>query len=162
MKLKRLAKGQSIVELALILPFLIAMTVGTMEVAYYVYTYSELENAARIASERASKTPPFTTNSGDDNGGDKCAVLIKEAATDGVTLSNLTYDDITITYPGSSSRKEGQQIEVRIEYEGELLSPVGRECLGTFLTFNFASRRTIVSLTTPGLNPDCAETTVCV
>lgn len=155
MKLKRLAKGQSIVELALILPFLIAMTIGTMEVAYYVYTYSELENATRIASERASKTPPYTTTTADDNAGDRCAVLIKEAATDGVTLSNLTYDNISISYPGSSTRKVGDQVEVRITYQGEWLSPVGERLLGNFLTFNFASRRTIVSLTTPGVNPNC-------
>lgn len=156
MKLKRLAKGQSIVELALILPFLIAMTIGTMEVAYYVYTYSELENATRIASERASKTPPFTTNTGDDNSGDKCAVLIKEAATDGVTLSDLKYENITITFPDSATRKVGDQVEVRITYKSEWLSPVGKNLLGNFLTFNFASRRTIVSLTTPGVNPDCS------
>ncbi|HEY0739671.1 MAG TPA: TadE family protein [Herpetosiphonaceae bacterium] len=155
MKLKRLVKGQSIVELALILPFLIAMTVGTMEVGYYVYTYSELENATRIASERAAKTPPTTTNTSDDNSSDTCAVLIKEAATDGVTLSNLTYNDITITYPGSSTRKIGDQIEVRIEYQGEWLSPVGKRLLGNFLTFNFASRRTIVSLNATNGSPIC-------
>lgn len=152
--MKRLVKGQSIVELALILPFLIAITIGTMELGYYVYTYSELENATRLASERASKTPPFTMTTGDDNSSDKCAVLIKEAATDGATLSDLSYDDITITFP-TSERITGKQVEVRIEYQGEWLSPIGKRFFGNFLTFNFASRRTIVSLTTPDVAPNC-------
>ncbi|MBV9792242.1 MAG: pilus assembly protein [Chloroflexi bacterium] len=153
-QMKRFAKGQSIVELALILPFLIMITIGTMELGYYVYTYSELENATRIASERASKTPPFTMNSGDDSSSDKCGVLIKEAATDGVTISNLTYDDITISFP-ENARARGKQVEVRIEYQGEWLSPVGERIFGQFLTFNFASRRPIVSLLTPDVAPNC-------
>jgi hypothetical protein len=156
--MKRLVKGQSIVELALILPFLIMMTVGTMELGYYVYTYSELENATRRASEWASKTPPFTMSPADDNSGDKCAVLIKENATDGVTLSDLSYDDITISYPSGSSRTQGHQIEVRINYQGEWLSPIGERFFGPFLTFDFTSRRTIVSTgAPPGLNPDCSK-----
>lgn len=152
--MKRFAKGQSIVELALILPFLIAITIGTMELGYYVYTYSELENATRIASERASKTPPFTMNSGDDSSSDKCGVLIKEAATDGVTISNLSYDDITISFP-DGVRQRGKQVEVRIEYQGEWLSPIGERFFGSFLTFDFTSRRTIVSLLTPDVAPNC-------
>jgi hypothetical protein len=156
--MKRLVKGQSIVELALILPFLIMMTVGTMELGYYVYTYSELENATRIASEWAAKTPPYTITSADDNSGDNCAVLIKEAATDGVPVSDLTYDDITISYPSGSTRMKGHQIEVQLDYQGQWLSPVGETIFGPFLTFNFTSRRTIVSTTPPpGLNPDCSK-----
>jgi Flp pilus assembly protein TadG len=155
--MKRLVRGQSIVELALLFPFLIAMTIGTMEVGYYVYTYSELENATRRASEWASKTPPFTPSTSDDNSGDKCAVLIKENAVDGVYLSDLTFDNITISYVGSSTRDIGQLIEVRVNYRGEWLSPIGQRFFGDFLTFNFTSRRTIVNTSPPpGKNADCS------
>ena len=155
--MKRLVQGQSIVELALILPFLIFMTIGTIEVAYYVYTYSELENATRRASEWASKTPPFTPSAADDNGSDECAKLIKEHALDNVFLSKLTENNITINYPESTNRQQGVQIEVRISYRGEWLSPIGRRFFGEFLNFNFTSRRTIVSTSPPpGRNADCS------
>ncbi|HEX6288005.1 MAG TPA: TadE/TadG family type IV pilus assembly protein [Herpetosiphonaceae bacterium] len=155
--MKRLAQGQSIVELALLLPFLILMTIGTMEIGYYVYTYSELENATRRASEWAAKTPPFTVSSSDDNAGDKCAVLIKEHALDGVFLSDLTYNNITISYPSGSTRNPGKLIQVQLTYQGEWLSPIGQRFLGEFLNFNFTARRTIVSTgAPPGLNPDCS------
>jgi Flp pilus assembly protein TadG len=155
--MKRLVRGQSIVELALILPFLIAITIGTMEVGYYIYTYSELENATRRASEWASKTPPFTPSAADDNSSDKCAKLIKEYALDNVFLSKLTENDIIINYPESTDRRQGVQIEVRVSYRGEWLSPLGRRFFGEFLNFSFTSRRTIVSTSPPpGLNADCS------
>jgi Flp pilus assembly protein TadG len=155
--MKRLVQGQSIVELALILPFLILMSIGTMELGYYIYTYSELENATRRASEWAAKTPPFTASSADDNGADECAKLIKEHALDNVFLSSLTENNITISYPGSTERQRGNQIEVRISYRGEWLSPIGQRFFGEFLNFNFTSRRTIVSTSPPpGLNADCS------
>src|SRR5688500_15547073 len=134
--MKRRARGQSIVELALILPFLVLITVGTMELGYYVYTYSEMENATRRASEAASKTPPFTTQTCDDvtapatrpggcpvagNTGssrDECAALIRKAATDGVLFGRLTTSNFTtaITYPSGSVRQKGDLIQVQTTY----------------------------------------------
>ena len=55
----RRSPGRSMVEMALILPFLLMVVLGVIELSYYIYTYSELENGTRRASERASKTPPL-------------------------------------------------------------------------------------------------------
>ncbi len=57
--MRRRIPGQSMVEMALVLPFLLFIVLGIIEIAYYIYTYTELENATRRASERASKTPPL-------------------------------------------------------------------------------------------------------
>ncbi len=171
--MKRLVRGQSIVELALILPFLVLITVGTMELGFYIYTYSELENATRRASEWASETPPWTVQTCDDvlpptqapSGctlpssamqRDECAALIKQSALDGVTLSSLQAANITIGYPMGSVRRVGDQVQVQVQYQGNWLSPIGRRFFGNALGFSFISRRTIMSTKAPdGRNYDC-------
>jgi hypothetical protein len=171
--MKRRVRGQSMVELALILPFLVLITIGTMELGYYIYTYSELENATRRASEWASKTPPWTVQSCDDvmspatrPGGctaatgaetrDECASLIKQNALDGVVMSRLQAQNITIAYPTGSQRKVGDQVQVQLTYRGQWLSPIGRRFFGNALNFSFTSRRTILSVDAPdGRNYDC-------
>ena len=177
--MKRLVRGQSIVELALILPFLVLITIGTMELGYYIYTYSELENATRRASEWASETPPWTVQTCDDvmppaqapSGctlpvttppmkRDECAALIKQSALDGVTLSRLQAANITISYPTENGyqhiRKVGDQVQVRVQYQGNWLSPIGSRFFGNTLNFSMISRRTILSTKAPdGRNYDC-------
>ncbi len=173
--MRRRSHGQSIVELALILPFLVMITFGTMELGYYIFTYSELENATRRASEAGAKTPPWTAQSCDDvpppgtrpNGcprednaetRDECAVLIRQAAVDGVLFTRLTPSNftLTITYPSGQTRQTGDQIQVTTTYRGESLTPVGRRFFGNALNFSFTSRRTISSLRAPeGHQPWC-------
>lgn len=176
--MKRRVHGQSMVELALILPFLVLITIGTMELGYYIYTYSELENATRRASETAAKTPPWTAQSCDDvpapgtrpascpaqlnaETRDECAVLIRQAAVDGVLFSRLTPTNFTLTIsypvvPTQQTRQKGDQIQVQTTYRGEWLTPIGRRFFGNALNFSFTSRRTISSLRPPdGLQPWC-------
>jgi len=128
-------------------------------VGYYVYTYSELENAARRAAEWAADAPPLTPTSIDDfpgPGEDRCAVLIKHWAMQNVFLSRLTYNHITIAYPFGDQRQRGDRIQVTINYQGDWLTPLGRRYLSDRLRFNFTARRTIRDTGTPaGLNPSC-------
>ncbi len=171
--MKRRVRGQSMVELALVLPFLVLITIGTMELGYYIYTYSELENATRRASEWASKTPPWTVQGCDDvmapatrpagctaitgaETRDECASLIKQNALDGVVMSRLLAQNVTIEYPTGSERKVGDQVQVRVAYTGQWLSPIGRRFFGNALNFSFTSRRTIMSVEAPdGRDNDC-------
>ncbi len=175
--MRRRTRGQSIVELALILPFLVVITLGTMELGYYIFTYSELENATRRASEAAAKTPPWTEQSCDDvpppgtrpsncqpkdnaEIRDECAIFIRQAAVDGVLFTRLTPTNftLTITYPTGQTRQRGDQIQVQTTYRGESLTPIGRRFFGNALNFSFTSRRTISSLRAPeGHQPWCAR-----
>jgi Flp pilus assembly protein TadG len=153
------------VEMALVLPFLLFIVLGTIEVGYYIYMYSELENATRRASERASKTPPrYVTNPNDPN--DKCTHLAEYDAIQGVFLSDLGPKNITFYYPpvveadGTSRqaiRQVGDQIEVALNYSGPMLTPIGERIFGDVLQFQFRSRRTITSIQPPrGFNADCS------
>lgn len=153
--MKRQVRGQSLVEMALVLPFLVLFTIGTVELSYYVYTYSELENAARRASEWASKTPPL--DPGNPNSStDQCLVLIKQHAIDGVFLSKLTPANISISFPGDGRRAIGSQIQANVTYQGQWLSPIGRRFFGNALKFQFTSIRTITDTAPPpGLDSNC-------
>jgi Flp pilus assembly protein TadG len=155
----RHARGQSMVEMALVLPFLLLVTLGIIELGYYVYTYSELENATRRASERASKTPPLSPDNPNDSN-DRCTQLIKTDAINGVTLSDLQNDDITLAFVGTGGRNIGDQIEVSINYTSQFLTPIGRQFFGNTLNFSFTTRRTITSIDPPrGYNTDCSPKT---
>jgi hypothetical protein len=154
---KRLRRGQSLVELALLVPIMIAIVLGIIECSYYLYSYSALENATRRASEWAFKSPPYTVTSSDDDTADKCAVLIKQAAMEGIVLHTLEMSNIEITFPVEQVREIGSQVEVRLRYTTTWLTPLGRQFFGPALNFDFTSRRTIGNTTPPtGLNEDCS------
>lgn len=143
------------VEMAIVLPFLLVLTLGIVEMSYYIYTYSELENATRRASERASKTPPIsTTNPNDAN--DKCAGLAKSDALNGVFLSHLKASDFTFAFPNGSQRQIGDQVEASVSYRGQFLTPIGQRLFGNTFNFRFTSRRTITDTNPPrGFNDSC-------
>lgn len=148
--MKRRAYGQSMVEMALILPFLVLLTIGTMELGYYVYTYSELENATRRASEQAAKAPPLDpANANASNDG--CTQLAKQAALENTFLSDLKTSDITISYVGGAAvRAVGTgQVQVDTSYKITWLTPIGKRFLYNASNFKFTSRRTIVSTKMP-------------
>lgn len=153
--MKRRVRGQSMVEMALVLPFLVLFSIGTMELSYYIYTYSELENAARRATEWASKSPPLDPNN-PNAASDQCTVLIKQHAIDGVFLSRLTSSNIVLSYPGTRNRSVGAQIQAQVSYQGQWLTPLGRRFFGNALRFEFASIRTITDTSPPpGLDERC-------
>jgi Flp pilus assembly protein TadG len=130
------------------------MILGTIEFGYYIYTYSELENATRRASEFASKTPPINPlNPNDTN--DKCVQLAKADALSDVFLSNKTNITMTFSFP-NNAREIGKQVQVSTSYPVTFLTPIGQRFF-TSTTFQFTSRRTITSIDPPwGYKPDCS------
>lgn len=150
-------RGQALVELALIVPFMIAIVLGIIECSYYIYSYSALENATRRASEWAYKSPPYTVPSSDDDTTDACAILIKQAAMESTTLIRLKVSDISINYPADQTRDIGTPIDVQVKYSTTWLTPLGRMVFGPQLNFEFTSRRTIGNTTPPtGRKEDCS------
>lgn len=158
--MKRRVRGQSLVEMALLLPFLVMFTIGTMELGYYVYTYSELENATRRASEQAAKSPPINP-ANPNSASDACTQLAKQYAISNSFLSDLKTSNIVITYvPGATVRTPGNgQIQVQTTYSIKWLTPIGEKFFSKASNFSFTARRTIVSTKAPpGRDPvTCAK-----
>lgn len=145
--------------MALLLPFMILITIGTIELGYYVYTYSELENATRRASEQAAKSPPLDPNNA-NSATDECVKLAKTAGIEDVFISNLQASNMVISYPetGAKTRTVGTGIiQVQTTYPVRALTPIGDRFFRN-LQFNFKSRRTITSTQPPpGRNADCSQ-----
>ena len=52
------SSGQSMVEMALLLPFLLFVIFGIIDMGWYIYGYSTVYQAARNGTQKASQIPP--------------------------------------------------------------------------------------------------------
>ena len=142
--MRRRFKGQSTVEMALMLPLLLLVVFGIIDLGYYIYGYSTIYFAARNGTEVASELPPFTTQL--NNASDRCTGAILDATQKGVVMfSDFNTQNVTISYP-TNTRGLGEPIEVRVQYNIQPLTPLFR--LVRFgnqgvLPVNIAARRTI-------------------
>lgn len=165
--------GQSMVEMALLLPFLVLVLFGIIDLGYYIFGYSTIYQAARNGAEKAAELPPYpkyVTPTLDKN--EICVKNILEATqayagqfadlTDGSNPSN----QITIKYPGVDAKGQpwrglGAPIEVSIDYQLRPLTPLWRFVTfgnsGT-MTVHTTARRSIEAL---GNNPTAINLVAC-
>jgi hypothetical protein len=152
----RRRRGQSMVEMALIMPLFVLLSMGIIEFGWYVYSYSELSNAIRRGSEYASKSPPTTISSRDDQTTDVCAKHIKQKIDDYTFTHDVPWEDVRIVYPDKDLREIGVQLEVSLTYSGPWLTPLGNYLFDNQMPLRFSSRRTILNTAPPeGLKEGC-------
>lgn len=140
-------KGQSLVEMALILPLLLFIIFAIIDMGWFIYGYGTIYNAARRGAEQGSLTPPQKDKLKQAN--DPCTGVILKAVQDNAPMyPNITVGDNTvISYP-SNVRAVGEKIRVTVTYEVEPLTPL----------FTFASAFGIASVNDEG-NPVMTITT---
>lgn len=167
--------GQSIVEMALILPFMLMVLFGIMEFGYLIWAYSTVSQAARNGAEAAAQVPPFESwlayrdnppSDADYPGfrGDACVNTVLAAVESDTTLFSGTINQgrsvvnfVTIRYPnGGNTRnlRDRGPIEVEISYPVTGLTPLYQLLRigngdGT-ITLRVVQRRSIENL---GLDP---------
>jgi hypothetical protein len=137
-------RGQSLVEMALLLPLLLVVVFGIIDFGYFIYGYATIYHAARSASEVASGAPPFYSRieSGPPyDESDPCVRRIINAAQEPAVMFNdpsfRETNAVTISYPAymldpktghaldaEDRRQIGYPIEVEIEYDIEPLTPL--------------------------------------
>jgi hypothetical protein len=159
--------GQSMVEMALILPFLLMLVFGIIDMGWYIFGYASIYQAARNGAEKAAEIPPYATKLAPLNRNDVCVSTIINATLEGVPeiffndLASGTGGNIyTISYP-SGQRALGQPIQIDISYKLRPLTPFWR--LVTFgnqgtMTVSTATRRSVESL---GDNPNSPNLIAC-
>lgn len=108
-KLIRDKQGQALVELALVLPLLILLIMGTMEFGRIFHSYLLITNASREGA-RAGIISETDTQ-------------IKTKVKDVTATLGLTDTQITIT-PAPSSRARGVPLTVTVNYSLNLITPV--------------------------------------
>jgi Flp pilus assembly protein TadG len=108
-KFIRKKQGQALVEMALILPLLILILMGTMEFGRIFHSYLLITNASREGARAGiiSGTDPE----------------IKSKVKDVAATLGLTDDQITIT-PAPSARTRGVPLTVKVDYSVNLITPV--------------------------------------
>jgi len=161
--MRKRTEGQSMVEMALLLPVFMLIIFGIIDLSYYVFGYSTMYQAARNGAEKAADIPPYANKLNDPT--DICVANIRsETQRIAVRFPDLTTDpsnSITIRYPTGVTRGLGQPIEVSIVYYLKPLTPLWR-----FVTFGASgtmriqttARRSIEAL---GDNPTALNLVAC-
>lgn len=163
--MQRRVRGQSLVEMALLLPLLLLLLFGIIDLGYYIYGYATIYQSARNGAEAAAQLPPAPAKIGTiPDTSDECvATIVNRIQEDAVLFPDLTDNlqagDIVISYP--TQRMLGEPIEVSVNYSIEPLTP-----LWSFVMFgddgtmdvSATSRRSIESL---GNSPRSRNFNIC-
>lgn len=141
------------VETALILPLLLIVVFGIIDLGYYIYGYAAIYQAARNGAEVAATAPPYPIvipEGGAPIRGDPCVEhIIEEIELEAALFRDDIADSVTITFPEyqrnpyydptvmnpndrrhgeflsyENRRQIGYPIEVSIAYEIEPLTPL--------------------------------------
>ena len=102
-------KGQSLVETAIVLPILILIVMGIIELGLLLNNYIIIANASREGARKAAL-----------GGTDSEIVQVIENMTTTLKLSNM---NISI-FPSYSLIKHGTQVKVEVVYKAGLITPV--------------------------------------
>ena len=146
------------------LPLLLMILFGIVDIGYYIYGYSTIYEAARNGTERASQLAPFKSTVGTNlNPNDPCvAAILDETAKGAVMFANIK-NYVGITYP-TNTRELGQPIQVEITYDIDPLTPLFR--LVSFgnqgrMRVHIAAQRAIESMGNGPPTPGHENGTVC-
>ena len=155
--MRRRSTGQSLVEMAFILPLLLLVLFGIIDLGYYIYGYATIYQAARNGSEKAAELPPDPsrlTPSLDPS--DKCVNAILQAVQKGAVQFPDIANFVQIVYP-TGKRELKEPVEVRITYNIEPLTPLWKFVMfgnQGMMTVQSTARRSIENLGTDPNEPD--------
>jgi Flp pilus assembly protein TadG len=102
-------KGQSLVEMALLLPVLLLILVGIIDFGRVLYSYSHLH----LATQETARL----------GGLGKSDSEITQFAKDYIHIGDSSMLNVTIT-PNDVSRESGDYVTVTLEYPMELMTPL--------------------------------------
>ncbi|MCS6887314.1 TadE family protein [Chloroflexus sp.] len=172
-------RGQSIVEMALLLPVMLMVIFGIIEFGYLIFAYSMVSQAARNGAEVAAQLPPHQSwldlrNNPPANypgfTADACVRGIMEAIRSDVVLfdgqaneGRRIEDYVAIRYPnGGQTRNLSDRgpIEIEINYPVRTITPLFQMIGISNGTINVrvVQRRSIENL---GINPTSPRGVAC-
>lgn len=111
--MRRKEKGQSIVELALLLPLLLLMLLGLLDFGRVYYVMVSLNDAAQEGASYAAMRPADTTG------------VRQRAASASTGLITIREEDIEVTV-ANSNPQAGDAISVRVHYDFRFYTPIAR------------------------------------
>ena len=166
-RVSKRTKGQSMVEMALLLPFIVLIIFGIIDMGWYIFGYATVYQAARNGAEKAAEIPPFPNKVSPLDRTDNCVATILDATRAGTPevmftdiASGANGNTFALSYP-SGKRQLGEPIQIDMVYNIQPLTPFWR-----FITFGtqgtmrvkMATRRSIESM---GDNPNSPNQFAC-
>jgi hypothetical protein len=131
-------EGQSLVEMAFILPLLLILLFGIIDLGFYIYSYASVYQAVRRGTDTAALFPPYQSQLGQTyNTDDMCVQVVVNSVQEGAVL--VDFEDIAInrnkfnvSYYESPEgaavlhryRDLGDTVQVAITYTIEPLTPL--------------------------------------
>ena len=155
------------VEMALLLPFIIMIIFGIIDMGWYIFGYATVYQAARNGAEKAAEIPPYPSKLSPLDRSDLCVSSILSATLAGTPevlfrdiASGNSGNTFALSYP-SGKRQLGEPIQLDLVYNIQPLTPFWR--LITFgsqgtMRVQMATRRSIESL---GDNPNSPNLVAC-
>lgn len=135
-RLARSCRGQSIVELALILPVLTLLLLGIMEGGRIFSSYIELENVAREGARYASLNCTSISVRDDQIPGWVASTLVPWLES---RLSTLDFDLLSVTFNRTTSPNGAETwVQLDVSYPLEIQTPVISDITGN--PFNLQSK----------------------
>jgi hypothetical protein len=128
--MRRRSNGQSLVEMALMLPLLLLVLFGIIDLGYYIYGYGTIFMAARNGTEKAAELAPYkSTIAPTLNSSDPCVKAVLEQVARGAVLFPDIKNNVQISYPDASGgsngdRKLGKPVQVLVTYNIKPLTPL--------------------------------------
>ena len=162
-RVSKRTKGQSMVEMALLLPFIVLIIFGIIDMGWYIFGYATVYQAARNGAEKAAEIPPFPNKVSPLDRTDNCVATILDATRAGTPevmftdiASGANGNTFALSYP-SGKRQLGESGRAG----GRVVTPFWR-----FITFGtqgtmrvkMATRRSIESM---GDNPNSPNQFAC-
>lgn len=157
--------GQSLLELALILPLLLLLVFGIIDFSYYIYGWATTQFAVSRGAQQAATLPPATLNtsySDTEIGADACLRLIYDRAKAGTTLftpanSEFAFRWLAIKGTSETVKAAGSSrntiivpntiVELAITHRAWPLTPLARTLFGDKeFEFQARARRTIMNI----------------
>ena len=155
--------GQSMVEMALLLPLIVMVIFGIIDMGWYIFGYATVYQAARNGAEKAAEIPPYPNKISPLNRSHLCVSRIIGATREGTPevmftdiASGNNGNTFALSYP-SGKRGLGEPIQIDLVYNIQPLTPFWR--LITFGTqgtmrVQMATRRSIESMGDSPTSPD--------
>ena len=143
-RVRRAERGQSLAELALILPVLLILLFGVVEFGMVLKSYIQVTNATREGARYAAlgaTAGSYPTNC--QASGDTTAVGRTCSSLAGLKLANVS--SVTVTYP--NGKVSGNKVVVTVNYVYKFFTPVGG-LISLFSGGGSSNRITLSSSTT--------------
>jgi len=149
--------------MALMMPLLLMILFGIVDIGYYIYGYSTIYEAARNGTERASQLAPFRSAMEPSlDPTDPCVASILDETAKGADMFANLKSYVQMRYPGQ--REIGQSIEVSITYPIQPLTPLFRFIsFGNqgVMTVRISAQRTIESMGRGPPSPGHEDGVIC-